>query len=47
MNEVAKWAWVSLLAILSMGQWFLVLIGVELVILALIAWLKPEWLHRD
>ncbi len=45
MSELAKWAWVVFFAVLFLGYWFFVLIGVEVIILLLIAWLKPEWLE--
>ncbi len=47
MNELAKWAWVVLLGILFLGHWFFVIVAVEVVVLVLICWLKPEWLQRE
>ncbi len=46
MNELAKWAWISFLAIIYLGYWFFVLLALEILVIALIAWLKPEWLKR-
>jgi len=44
MTELAKWAWILLLCILFFGHWTFVIIAVDVVVLVLVAWLKPEWL---
>jgi hypothetical protein len=46
MNELAKWAWLLLLAILWIGHWIFVILAIDVVAFILIAWLKPEWLDK-
>jgi hypothetical protein len=46
MTELAKWAWILLLCILFLGPWTFVIIGVDIVVLSLVMWLKPEWLEK-
>ena len=46
MTELAKWAWILILCVLFLGYWTFVLIGVDLVAVLLVMWLKPEWLEK-
>ena len=46
MTELAKWAWILLLCILFLGMWTFVIIGVDIVAVVFIMWLKPEWLQK-
>ena len=46
MNELAKWAWLVLLAVLFVGNWIFVIIAADIIIFFLIVWLKPEWLDK-
>ncbi len=46
MNEIAKWAWLIFLSVLFLGYWVFVILGVEIVAIALIYWLKPEWIDK-
>jgi len=46
MNELAKWAWIVLLSILFLGKWVLAIIVVDIVIFALVVWLKPKWIDK-
>jgi hypothetical protein len=46
MNDLAKWAWLILLAILFAGPYVFLLIAVDVVVFLLILWLKPEWIEK-
>ena len=46
MSELAKWAWILILCVLFLGSWTLVIIGVDIVAVLLVMWLKPEWLEK-
>ena len=46
MNEIAKWAWIILLAILFAGPYVFLVIGIDVVVFLLILWLKPEWIEK-
>lgn len=46
MNDLAKWVWIILLAILFAGPYVFLLIGIDVVVFLLILWLKPEWIEK-
>lgn len=46
MNELAKWVWIVLLGILFMGNWFFILMGINVVIILIVWLIKPEWLKK-
>ncbi len=45
-NGLAKIAWALLFMILFFGVWTFVILGAHALVLALIYWLKPEWLDK-
>ena len=46
MNEIAKWVWLIILAVLFAGPYVFIYIGVCTVLFFLVLWLKPEWLRK-
>jgi len=46
MTELAKWAWLILVIILFIGPYIFVVLGIDIVVVLLVWWLKPEWLKH-
>ena len=46
MTELAKWAWLILVIILFIGPAIFVILGIDIAVVLLVWWLKPEWLKH-
>ena len=47
MNELAKWVWVVIVLTACCGPWFFLVMAVVLVVLSVLAFIKPGWFGLD
>lgn len=46
MKELAKWIWIVLIVVLFLGTNVFLVVAINIVIIMLIWWLKPEWINK-
>ena len=46
MKELAKWAWIILLALLYVGPYIFLVVLADVIVFLLVLWLKPEWIEK-